>query len=99
MKLNPIIFDMEKQPMISIDYITSSVIRSKINSEEDILINYLRESASPKIKGEITYGKIKWRGISFHQQIDGFNRITWIEQRGKVISPKVVINLLLNIEK
>ena len=46
--------------------------------------------AEPPIKGEITKGKVRWRGIRIVQQNDGFKYTKWLEQRGKQISPKIV---------
>lgn len=46
--------------------------------------------AEPPIKGEITKGKVRWRGIRIVHQNDGFKYTKWLEQRGKQISPKIV---------
>lgn len=42
----------------------------------------LRVKAIPPIKGEITKGKLKWRGI----ELVSHNHRQWLEQRGKRIS-------------
>lgn len=42
--------------------------------------------SEPKIKGEITKGKLRWRSIRQIHQPE--NHLMWIEQRGKQIGPK-----------
>ena len=54
--------------------------------KEQILKEHVLLLAVPKIKGEITKGKMKWRGIYACSDELG----EWIEQRGKVITPKVL---------
>ncbi len=59
--------------------------------EEEIFTESLRTNAVPPIVGEITGGKLKWRGIKVAAQHVGFFGFEkWLEQRGKQISPKVV---------
>lgn len=44
----------------------------------------IRENATPPIKGEITKGKMRWRGIRcVTQQGSG---ASWLEQRGRKIT-------------
>lgn len=43
------------------------------------------DNATPKIKGEITRGKLRWRGIK--KVIDPFDE--WYEQRGQRITDKI----------
>jgi hypothetical protein len=59
---------------------------------DDTIEHSLRTFAVPPIKGEITKAKIKWRGIRICKQTDGLKFITWVEQRGLPISPKIVID-------
>ena len=47
------------------------------------LKEWLIFSAKPIIKGKLTKGKLRWRGIKMIKQK---NRV-WIEQRGKRITP------------
>jgi hypothetical protein len=61
-----------------------------LNIEEEIFTSALRIMAEPPIKGEITKGKVRWRGIRIVQYNDGFKYTKWLEQRGKQISPKIV---------
>lgn len=53
--------------------------------------NTLRKNAVPPIKGEITPGKIKWRGISMKKITarDGDVEVAgeYILQRGKLLGP------------
>lgn len=60
------------------------------DSETLNFITALRTMAEPPIKGEITKGKVRWRGIRIVHQNDGFKYTKWLEQRGKQISPKIV---------
>ena len=48
----------------------------------------LRTNAFPPIKGKITKGKLRWRGIIRVQ--DG--KYQWVEQRGKRITSKYGLN-------
>lgn len=63
--------------------------------EEELFKNALRTTAEPPIKGEITKGKLTWRGIRLIRQQIGFDSYSWIEQRGKQISPKFHIGAKL----
>jgi hypothetical protein len=65
--------------------------------EDEIFISALRVMAEPPIKGEITKGKIQWRGIRMIvQHNDGFKYTKWLEQRGKQISPKIIFDGIIN---
>ena len=86
-KLN---FDLHKIPSLNIDAVISCFIQEQQKKEEEIFTVALRTMAEPPIKGEITRGKIKWRGIRIVQQNNGFKYTKWLEQRGKQISPKIV---------
>jgi len=64
---------------------------SEVQKQEDRLFTTaLRTMAEPPIKGEITKGKIKWRGIKLIRQQIGIDFYSWLEQRGKQISPKFI---------
>jgi hypothetical protein len=64
----------------------------KINDQRNKIIeDSLRNFAVPPVKGKITKGKIKWRGIKLI--IDGDNCTFYsmhLEQRGEQISPTIV---------
>lgn len=66
---------------------------------EDILRNY----ATPPVKGEITAGKLKWRGIRLCIKTEGLfpfrDNVEWVEQRGKAIGEPFSIKLCFNIDK
>ena len=67
-----------------------------LKKENEIFEAALRNNAIPKIKGEITAGKIKWRGIRIVQQNDFLRSFKWLEQRGKQISPKIIFEASVN---
>lgn len=72
---------------------------NKITKEQNDIFEYaVRNMAVPTIKGEITKGKIRWRGIRLIQNgAAEYGRIEkWIEQRGKRISPIVTLNFKMN---
>ena len=71
-------------------------IQEQLKWEDEIFISALRVMAEPPIKGEITKGKVKWRGIRIVQHNDGFKYTKWLEQRGKQISPKIVFDGTIN---
>ena len=73
--------EMQVQDIITEDITNAQkIINDKIEE-------YCRAAATPPIKGEITAGKLKWRGIYIVQLgvIDGGG--CYIVQRGKQISP------------
>jgi hypothetical protein len=63
------------------------MIANCMNKETEIIENALRIYSKPPIKGAITMGKIRWRGIRIIRQQIGGNYRYWIEQRGIRISP------------
>ena len=88
-KLN---FDLPEMPSLNIDAVISRFIQEQQKKEEEIFTTALRTMAEPPIKGEITKGKVTWRGIRIIQYKDGFKYTKWLEQRGKQISPKIVFD-------
>jgi hypothetical protein len=91
MKIEKMNFDLPEMPSLNIDAVTSRFISEQQKKEEEIFTYALRTMAEPPIKGEITKGKVRWRGIRIVQQNDdGFKYTKWLEQRGKQISPKIV---------
>ena len=80
---------MEKETKLDFTNIISNFIKKQQKKEEEIFINCLLTIAEPPIKGKITKGKIKWRGIKIIQYNDGYKYTKWLEQRGKQISPKI----------
>jgi len=55
--------------------------------KRDLFTRALRENAKPPIKGEITKGKLRWRGI--RQVHDSQTGEVWLSQRGTPISDKI----------
>lgn len=60
---------------------------SKINSLEQVIKEWiqkdLKDKCIPPIKGNITKGKVRWRGLRLINSADG----KYISQRGNRISP------------
>jgi hypothetical protein len=80
------------QNEIKVNDILNLLILEQQKKEEEIFILALRTIAVPPIKGEITKGKIKWRGIRIVQYNNHFKHTKWLEQRGKQISPKIIFD-------
>ena len=70
-----------------LDLVLVNTISQAVKAEADIFEKYTRLLATPKIKGELTRGKLRWRGISIHQTPEGRQ----VFQRGNAISPIVSI--------
>lgn len=62
-------------------------IEEHVIKERDAFEKCLRYNSHPKIIGDITTAKLRWRGICIVVEKVGFNTSKWIEQRGKQISP------------
>ena len=87
--LEPITVDLPELPSLNIADVTNRFIKEQSERQNAILEAAIRENAIPPIKGEITKGKVRWRGLRMINKgsvADGFTE-TWIEQRGKRISP------------
>ena len=79
----------------NISQVTQNLV-DEIRKQEDELFEFcLRTMANPPIKGEITKGKLKWRGIKLIRTHVGFDSYSWLEQRGEQISPKFHIEAKL----
>jgi hypothetical protein len=81
--------------VLNIASATQRFIDEMQKQEEEIFTTALRTMAEPPIKGKITKGKITWRGIRLIRQQVGFDSYSWLEQRGKQISPKFHIEAKL----
>lgn len=90
----PKIEGMEEMAL-NIASVTQRFIAEMQKQEEELFTTALRTMAEPPIKGEITKGKITWRGIRLIRQQVGFDYYSWLEQRGKQISPKFHIEAKL----
>lgn len=78
---------------LNIANVTQRLFDEARRQEEEIFTTALRTMAEPPIKGEITKGKLTWRGIRLINQQVGFDSYRWLEQRGKQISPKLHVRL------
>ena len=68
--------------------VPEQIIKSFVSKQDKILEEAVRANAIPPIKGVLTAGKLKWRGIKLIVQDKGMcNQEMWIEQRGVRISP------------
>jgi len=81
-------FKQDENLALNIASLTQRFIAEIQKQEETLFTNALRTMAEPPIKGEITKGKITWRGIRLIRQNIGLDAYSWLEQRGKQISPK-----------
>ena len=85
--------DIESQIMEDMRYdIINQFISDIVKKQNQIFMAALRTMAVPIIKGEITKGKLKWRGIRLCKLNDPLKYIVWLEQRGKQISPKIIVD-------
>lgn len=72
-------------------------------NKEEWLEHILREKVEPPIKGDITPGKLKWRGIrlavvkgSDYTEQTGktvYASFEYVEQRGKPVYPMLLVNI------
>lgn len=75
------------------DKINKRVINELLKQEKYLLEDVMKYS-TPKIEGDLTYGKMIWRGIRKITSADKHTLQTWVEQRGERISPIYTIKLL-----
>jgi len=77
------------------------LLDQQTNDINEVLEKSLRNNATPLIKGKLTKGKLKWRGIKLitNGTAEFGNIERWIEQRGKRISPVIIIEMkpIINI--
>ena len=73
--------------------IISEQLQKYHKQREEVFEFSLRNTCKPPIKGEITKGKIKWRGIVHYTQYNNnFISTEWLSQRGIQISPKLSLD-------
>lgn len=83
-----------------IEQATSQINQSKMEWLQRVLNCY----AVPKIKGEITPGKLKWRGIKILSEESVGNSMYcaisryWVEQRGNQIGTPYHVEIFAKIE-
>ena len=82
---------------IDVSDMVGLITQSLAKKQNDIFAKAVYENAKPKIKGEVTKGKMKCRGIRIMQRGDK----SWVSQRGVCISPvfdtKVETELIIGI--
>lgn len=88
-------FQIDEDLELNIANVTQRFFDEVRRQEEELFKTALRTMAEPPIKGEITKGKLQWRGIRLIRQQIGLDSYSWIEQRGKQISPKFHIEAKL----
>jgi len=81
-------FQVDEDLALNIANVTQRLFDEVRRLEEELFTTALRTMAEPPIKGEITKGKLRWRGIRLIRQQVGLDCYSWLEQRGKQISPK-----------
>ena len=81
-------FDCQKIIRIFSDRINSD----KLSHFEKILRS---SETNPPIKGEITKGKLKWRGIRLVKQDRCTHEAYWLEQRGKQIGGSYTVSMII----
>lgn len=86
----PQLKDLPK-PLFNIADVISRLHQAHLKAEAEVFEQCLRTTAEPVVKGEITAGKLKWRGIRLVRYVAGNQ--SWLEQRGKRISPIVQLEL------
>lgn len=86
-------FQIDEGLALNIANVTQRLFDKVCRQEEELFTTSLLTRAEPPIKGEITKGKLTWRGIRLIRQQVGFDFYSWLEQRGKQISPKFHIEV------
>ncbi len=94
-RIEPPNFQVYEDMALNTANVTQRLYDEFRRQEEEIFTTALRVMAEPPIKGEITKGKIRWRGIRLIRQQVGLDSYSWLEQRGKQISPKFHIEVKL----
>lgn len=88
-----LILDPAFKDMDDYEPITNDIIKTMSQKQDEVIESIVRHFAEPPIKGVITKGKLKWRGITLNYQKESMLKsIAWIEQRGKKIGPDIIID-------
>lgn len=91
-------FEVNVDASKAIHELTQLAMRAWETKRDTILDRYLRTLASPPIKGEMTAGKLKWRGIVMCQTTEVVNGFVWLEQRGEIIGDKIPTDLSIDLD-
>ena len=78
-----------KNSTVSVHDIMTDILLGYQRWEDEQMEKHLRLNVYPPIEGELTKGKLKWRGVVLCQSNDSGIKIErWLEQRGVAITPK-----------
>ena len=95
-KLEKLKFDLPEMASLNMDNVVNRLIKEQQKGEEIIFTHALRTNAKPPVKGAITRGKLRWRGIKMIQHNEIFKYTKWLEQRGEQISPRIIFEGTIN---
>ncbi len=73
--------------------ILSKRVKALHKERNEIIEEFLRIYPDPVITGEITEGKIIWRGLRLAVRRNNHIEQCWLEQRGKKISPTITTKI------
>lgn len=76
------------------DNLTAYMVKKTEKALFEFFEPYLRKAG---IKGEITKGKTKWRGIKIHVKNDIYSSVYQLIQRGQFISPEFKVDFKQNL--
>ena len=82
---------------VHLDNVIQSCIETYLIAQETALMKGLK-LVNPRITGEVTGGKLRWRGIRRITKLIHSNDVieeTWFEQRGRQITPRIILMNLL----
>lgn len=79
--------------MSTLDELVLKIAEEREAAIENILLPQVIAFSVPAIKGGLTRGKIKWRGLRMIVQQDINGDIVWFEQRGKPVTQKIQFKL------
>jgi hypothetical protein len=88
-------FLLDDYESLKIQEMETRLVGEMMEGLNKTLETIVREYSVPPIKGEITKGKLRWRGLRLcsSPMILGNTRY-WIEQRGKQIGYQIIFKLL-----
>lgn len=85
----------EKKWRQFVNYQIRLIANAHYQDIENWLKQTLEQFAQPKIKGKMTRGKLRWRGIRFNEQNTcNHKRKYWLTQRNKQIGETLIIDML-----
>ena len=75
-----------------LEEVTSKFIENACSKENELIEYLLRNKVTPVIKGEITKGKVKWRGLRLASFSNGGSVTKYLMQREKQIGVISIIS-------